>query len=235
MQALKSGEKSLMDARRTLRFTKKVIKNIKTDKKSVECLICHSDFAEINKLGIFHCGHVYCYECIKEWMKQSRVCPLCRTIYVFEEINLDGDSLEKHSSKFIFMLNYIDRQLQCKYDSKIIIFEQFSKLANLLEEHLKLANREFVRLIGSAQERHDTIVSFRTLSSVKILLTCYEDGISGVHIPEANHLILYHPISQMSRNTQNDYSIKTLCSEMLAGGSAEIIQLKSNGTFEMRL
>ena len=45
---------------------------IKTD----ECSIC---FNLIKKEIILNCNHYFCDYCIKEWVKRSNLCPMCRT------------------------------------------------------------------------------------------------------------------------------------------------------------
>ena len=45
---------------------------IKTD----ECSIC---FNLIKKKIILNCNHYFCDNCIKEWVKRSNLCPMCRT------------------------------------------------------------------------------------------------------------------------------------------------------------
>ncbi|KAF2749815.1 hypothetical protein M011DRAFT_475152 [Sporormia fimetaria CBS 119925] len=41
-----------------------------------ECIICKDDF----EIGVLtSCGHKYCKECIAQWWKQNRNCPLCKT------------------------------------------------------------------------------------------------------------------------------------------------------------
>ena len=44
--------------------------------KSDECSIC---FNLIKKEIVLNCNHYYCDYCIKEWVKRSNLCPMCRT------------------------------------------------------------------------------------------------------------------------------------------------------------
>lgn len=44
--------------------------------KKDECSIC---FNLIKKKIILNCNHYYCDHCIKEWVKRSNLCPMCRT------------------------------------------------------------------------------------------------------------------------------------------------------------
>ena len=54
--------------------------------KSDECSIC---FNLIKKEIILNCNHYFCDNCIKEWVKRSNLCPMCRTqinFYLFPEL-----------------------------------------------------------------------------------------------------------------------------------------------------
>ena len=44
--------------------------------KKDECSIC---FNLIKKEIILNCNHYFCDNCIKEWVKRSNLCPMCRT------------------------------------------------------------------------------------------------------------------------------------------------------------
>lgn len=47
------------------------------DFENNECLICLEYMIKGDKIKILECGHVYHYNCIKEWFKRKRECPLC--------------------------------------------------------------------------------------------------------------------------------------------------------------
>jgi hypothetical protein len=45
---------------------------------SDNCTICLCDFYGEERVGVLDCGHVFHPECIKQWLKNSKTCPLCR-------------------------------------------------------------------------------------------------------------------------------------------------------------
>jgi len=45
---------------------------------SDQCPVCLSNFYGTERVGVLNCGHVFHPECIKQWLKQSKSCPLCR-------------------------------------------------------------------------------------------------------------------------------------------------------------
>ena len=69
----------------------------KVDNKSLineNCCICYSDYEEDiqNEPVILKCSHIFHDNCIKEWLKKSGTCPICRS-NIFECENCDGTGI----------------------------------------------------------------------------------------------------------------------------------------------
>ncbi|CAN7065747.1 unnamed protein product [Brassica rapa subsp. trilocularis] len=43
------------------------------------CCICQEEYNEGEELGMLECGHGFHSQCIKEWLKQKNLCPICKT------------------------------------------------------------------------------------------------------------------------------------------------------------
>ncbi|VFQ62327.1 unnamed protein product [Cuscuta campestris] len=43
------------------------------------CSICQEEYSGGDTLGTLDCGHEYHAECIKQWLKQKNLCPICKT------------------------------------------------------------------------------------------------------------------------------------------------------------
>ena len=41
------------------------------------CIICLSEFKKGQSIQILECNHMYHDECIIEWYKRKKVCPIC--------------------------------------------------------------------------------------------------------------------------------------------------------------
>ena len=56
----------------------KPIEYKETASNTKQCAICLEDFE--NKMSVIKlkCGHIFCTECIKKWLKNSLTCPYCR-------------------------------------------------------------------------------------------------------------------------------------------------------------
>ncbi|KAH0672472.1 hypothetical protein KY290_024706 [Solanum tuberosum] len=42
------------------------------------CSICLDDYYDKEKLTEISCGHIYHYDCIREWIKLKNICPICK-------------------------------------------------------------------------------------------------------------------------------------------------------------
>ena len=45
--------------------------------KKIEKIICPICTTETEEIGETSCGHKFCYECIEEWLKENKKCPIC--------------------------------------------------------------------------------------------------------------------------------------------------------------
>ncbi|KAI4367608.1 hypothetical protein MLD38_023327 [Melastoma candidum] len=43
------------------------------------CCICQEEYTDGDDLGILECGHEFHVECIKQWLAQKNLCPICKT------------------------------------------------------------------------------------------------------------------------------------------------------------
>eukprot|EP00443_Scrippsiella_acuminata_P055142 CAMPEP_0115514522 /NCGR_PEP_ID=MMETSP0271-20121206/75698_1 /TAXON_ID=71861 /ORGANISM="Scrippsiella trochoidea, Strain CCMP3099" /LENGTH=102 /DNA_ID=CAMNT_0002944973 /DNA_START=107 /DNA_END=415 /DNA_ORIENTATION=- len=48
------------------------------DCPSSDCCVCAEDFGPEKVIVRTPCNHYYHYDCLKEWLKLSKTCPLCR-------------------------------------------------------------------------------------------------------------------------------------------------------------
>jgi hypothetical protein len=59
------------------------LKDVKDD-----CAICHDNMYDGQNIVQLPCNHIFHSNCINPWPKDS--CPLCRTTFTREDINMDG-------------------------------------------------------------------------------------------------------------------------------------------------
>lgn len=204
-------EEKVAKIQRDLNFKLGVIETFKTDRESMKCSICH--FSTVRRrISILECGHYFCFDCVCEWMKDNAYCPYCNTstemdkaMFPVTDCESDQVSCMDYGSKFMSVYNNVMDELESAPDSRIILYVQFKSMARRLEQMLKNIKLEFVRLTGSALQRHEAVKAFRTSPTIRILLACYQDDILGVHIPEATHLIYYMPFFAKTEKDRKIY------------------------------
>ncbi|CAN7102774.1 probable E3 ubiquitin-protein ligase RHG1A [Brassica rapa] len=51
----------------------------KSPEDAEPCCICQEEYTEGDDMGTLECGHEFHSQCIKEWLKQKNLCPICKT------------------------------------------------------------------------------------------------------------------------------------------------------------
>ncbi|RID45007.1 hypothetical protein BRARA_I01765 [Brassica rapa] len=51
----------------------------KSPQDAEPCCICQEEYIEGEDMGALECGHDFHSQCIKEWLKQKNICPICKT------------------------------------------------------------------------------------------------------------------------------------------------------------
>ncbi|XP_014490734.1 E3 ubiquitin-protein ligase MBR2-like [Vigna radiata var. radiata] len=49
------------------------------DQESDICIICQDEYKNKEEIGILQCGHEYHVECVKRWLHEKNVCPMCKS------------------------------------------------------------------------------------------------------------------------------------------------------------
>jgi E3 ubiquitin-protein ligase Arkadia len=63
-----------------LKTRKCIIKSCETDETEVEpCCVCQEEYKSGDDLGKLECGHDFHTDCIKQWLMQKNLCPICKT------------------------------------------------------------------------------------------------------------------------------------------------------------
>lgn len=201
MTGAKELEESLAEARENLVNAKEALKTIKYNAKSMSCSTCHGVMTK-RRMTVLECAHAFCFDCICDWVEEHQNCPKCKKPASIDKLmciksnNENGQiSRNDYGSKFISMYNYIMNELECDPKARIIIYIPSGNMAYKMDKYLKKIKMNHVRLEGFASQRHQVLNTFRTSLTCRVMLACYDDGVTGVHVPEATHLVYYHPFS----------------------------------------
>uniref|UniRef100_A0A1J3K2D5 RING-type E3 ubiquitin transferase n=1 Tax=Noccaea caerulescens TaxID=107243 RepID=A0A1J3K2D5_NOCCA len=58
---------------------RKYKRSAKSPQDTEPCCICQEEYTEGEDMGTLECGHDFHSQCIKEWLKQKNLCPICKT------------------------------------------------------------------------------------------------------------------------------------------------------------
>ncbi|KAH3667828.1 hypothetical protein WICMUC_005228 [Wickerhamomyces mucosus] len=121
---------------------------------------------------------------------------ICGSPYLFyfpydDENDLNLENLLKHSSKLQILNQLIPKLISQNH--KVLIFSQFTKMLDLIQDWCELKGIEISRLDGSFQQsdREDQINRFNNDENVKIFLLSTRAGGLGLNLTKADSVIIF--------------------------------------------
>ena len=218
----------LKDTQRQFNFFQAVLDSLRHD-QSQDCSICLEDIVEGSQFVITKCGHIYCTDCMEKLLDTTKQCPMCRegikvadvmpmkkqTVPASSEKQDDkmakDDDKEKemdcskYGSKLAAFITFMRKTLKEQPDAKFILFVQFRRLMDLVGGALKGFNIPVVRCDGNIMIRNRAIDMFKHSEEVRLILLSSEDSVSGLHLIEATHVVVFHPFMQSTHQLAMAY------------------------------
>lgn len=175
-----------------------------------ECGICLIEMEESDGTILKSCSHVFCKICIQQVLsKSNRKCPYCRVDFDENDIidmstaksaaNTDSALHGKEHSTSTFgtppkIQALLDAMRRMKPDEKGVIFSQFTKYLDLIEDALKYAGHSFVRIDGSvpAQKRISYISKFNSdePDAPRFILCSLLASGTGINLTRGNYAFM---------------------------------------------
>jgi SNF2 family DNA or RNA helicase len=206
-ELLQAAEKELIGKSRSYNFFKTVVDKLK-EKKLETCAICLCDAIPESDVGITSCGHIYCYDCLKQVIQNaSRSCPSCRaelnksSIYrltydkpeekkeAVEKKNKTADLIDKVGTKLAHVIKYIKKR-----NRHTIIFSQWDDLLTKVGKTLTENGMQNVFCKGNVHMRANAIKRFNDDKNVKIIMLSSESAASGTNLTKASQIIFLDPV-----------------------------------------
>jgi len=205
----KKNETEILEGKKkTYEYYNNVISHVKdTFNKNnfdEECAICRCEIKK-NDMALTKCGHLYCYNCINEWLKINNKCPLCNsqidetTIYrIKNEIKnefVEGmaktkiDLINKFGTKITHLILYLKH-----IDKHVIIFSQWDELLVKIGGILNNEGIKNVFCHGNVWQRNNTICKFNSEDDIKIIMLSSGSCASGTNLTKAEIVILLDPV-----------------------------------------
>jgi hypothetical protein len=100
----------------------------KVTKTNTTCPICINN---INNICITECNHIFCIDCILNWLSKKNTCPLCRTEINIEKLLID---IDKNIQKINILIERIKELL--KLNKKIVIYTINKKYMLYIKLHI---------------------------------------------------------------------------------------------------
>jgi SNF2 family DNA or RNA helicase len=159
------------------------------------------------------CQNIFCGECLLKWLNTNQTCPVCRSCISVKELvyiekntedceTKDDTIIATHESQAEERKTQVDRILEiiksCK-DGKFLIFSAYDETFDVIRQALNANEIEYVQIKGSRHTRERNINSFKT-GSVNVVFLNTEFNGSGINLQEATDIILYHEMSETTRN-----------------------------------
>jgi hypothetical protein len=119
--------------------------------KHLMCIVCQDLFNDPKRLN---CGHTYCGDCLNEWIKSNKICPICRVKICQKNIGRD-----------LIAFNIInDMEVTCNNKGNHILTLgcPWKSTLNNLVNHLKYCCYEANKLPDYIKKRVDSTQKFES-------------------------------------------------------------------------
>jgi SNF2 family DNA or RNA helicase len=175
------------------------------------CPLCLDELVEGSQIAVTACGHVHCAECMHRVLNagmssgSGAKCTICRAALTKEQVSVlvmtkdrpAASDTKVDRSKFGSKLNvfagYLDQLFHSKPQSKVILFIQFRRLMSLVSNALTVMGVSHVECTGNVYKRTNAVEKFKHNMDMRLMLLSSEDSVSGLHLPEATHVVIFHP------------------------------------------
>ncbi len=186
------------------------------DDDNENCGICLGVIPDDN-MGVTKCGHMYCFDCIKELIKKRPECPYCKMSIKPENISLISfEKLDKsNNDKAVVNKNEMINRIGTKMANLIlylksikdhvIIFSQWDDLLRRIGDALTEHGIKNLFCRGNVWQRNKTLKTFNEDDSYRVIMLSSESTASGSNLTKASKVILVDPIygtDEFRRNTE---------------------------------
>ncbi|KAI9164398.1 hypothetical protein H9P43_008249 [Blastocladiella emersonii ATCC 22665] len=222
------------------------------------CPICFDSPEKNEEVAMtMPCGHLYCVPCSMQLrsLDGSR-CAVCRAhVDAFSRTRMGGDAkadgdaasasaeqaaadARKYGQKVLALIKYVQRVVAQDPTAKLILFCQFRRLAKLISQAFHTLGVENASLLGgNVMSKRRALSAFKQNPDVKVLFLSNQDCVSGLHLTEANHVVIVHPFLAEDEATSRAYETQGIARAVRAGQTREVtvVRFVSRGTLEEEL
>lgn len=181
-----------------------------------ECAVCMESYSFVEG-ALLRCGHTFCGDCTRGFMRVQGKCPLCRGGLRQAGGATFGDDLRRrfapspavlenegpvdaryaaYGSKLQRVVQTILELREAEPEARILLYVQWVDLEGRIAAALEEFGVSHSRLISCKDifERRDVLEAFQGGTGPKVLLLSLEQAASGAHLTAASHVFLVHPM-----------------------------------------
>lgn len=147
------------------------------------CSICMERVCGV----ILPCAHLFCSTCIRNHLRSSEQCPVCR--HPTTAAQLKGIPIINNIGVKMAQIGRLVLKLNTE---SIILFVQWKSMLKATKTFLQSIGAVVCTLEGSSTRRACTLTEFSKRPS--ILLLCLEESFAGLHLAHVSHVIFAHAI-----------------------------------------
>ena len=197
---VKEQEDKLYKAENSLKFLKEKLEN----DDSSDCPICYEEFSK--KILTNCCKYLICDKCISKTLKDAKTCPFCRqkldlSDMIVSDCNASSDSLNVVKKITKGKLETLVEIIKTNPSGKFIVFSEFEKTFFPIKDTLMNSGISYSEVKGTTDSKQKSIRLFKEGKIQVLFLNARNDG-TGINLPEATDLILYHKLSSPALENQ---------------------------------
>jgi len=181
-----------------------------SDEEANVCAICFEE----KQLSLTKCGHIYCKDCVTEWVNKRHNCPTCKKELGMSDVFLikkEGGKEEKKVDDINPLINkygsklgkviLMIKALITQEKTRIIVFSQMDCMLSLISKTLSENGIANSTVKGNVWSRNAAISKFKSGKNVsgddnKVILLSLKNSASGTNLTEASHIFFIEPINE---------------------------------------
>lgn len=161
------------------------------------CSICLEGFTD--PAMVTCCCNVFCAECFIKSQTQAKKCPMCRSLsFAVHRVSNDGRPYSEAKPKDVPLSKFdvVQNILLSEVARRTIVYSETEYVLAFLNDVAKETGAKILKLSGFQSSRARAIDEFKTSGEKTILFANALSDCSGIDIPEATDIILWHEMSR---------------------------------------
>jgi superfamily II DNA or RNA helicase len=200
-----NSKKKLQEYKEKLSFTEKALDNLKQkierDTEDDTCPLCFDEYKE--QVLTYCCKSILCSNCVKRLYQTTQKCPYCRKTLDMKDMVISSkkEVQKKDFTELKTKLETVKDIILNNKNGKYILFSEFNNTFEPIKETLIASNITIAEVKGTSDSKQKSINLFKEGKIQVLFLNSRNDG-SGIDLPEATDIILYHKMSSQTIETQ---------------------------------